>query len=245
LSPKLVEYIFLEMFLIKKVFPFEDLHENARAKLRQESLLLPSSLLPSHGSSQEDHDLVERRMDSCQNIATELVKDPMLETEALGAPSKINQDSLAIIGTETQVYPLPVVSSHVPSATVHTTVSPEQCSRAPVLLERTESGQVVTKSTISGSSSEFGVNEVPGDDPAVPTTGDGPVVSTTGLKIRSKSGIFKPKIYMDGAIRYSLFSSTGEPQTSTKHWVIKIGRQQWILSFKLYKIIKLGIWCLL
>jgi hypothetical protein len=76
-------------------------------------------------------------MDSCQNIATELVKDPMLETEALGAPSEINQDSLAIIGTETQVYPLSVVSSHVPSATVRTTVSPGQCSRAPVLLERT------------------------------------------------------------------------------------------------------------
>jgi hypothetical protein len=128
-------YISRDVVFDKKVFPFEDLHENAGAKLRQEILLLPSSLLPSHGSSQKDHDLVERRMDSCQNIATELVEDPMLETKAPGAPSEINQDSPAIIGTETQVNSLPVISSPVSLVAVHTTVLPGQRSRALVLLE--------------------------------------------------------------------------------------------------------------
>jgi hypothetical protein len=39
------------------------------------------------------------------------------------------------------------------------------------------------------------------------------VAQHRGVKTRSKSGISKPKIYMDGTVRYSLFTSTGEPQT--------------------------------
>jgi hypothetical protein len=72
---------------------------------------------------------------------------------------------------------------------------------------------VATESTIPRSSSGSDADEVPGDDPTAPMTSDGPTVSTTGVKTRSKSGIFKPKIYIDGTIQYSLFSSTGEPQT--------------------------------
>jgi hypothetical protein len=39
------------------------------------------------------------------------------------------------------------------------------------------------------------------------------VAHQRGIRIRSKSGISKPKVYTDGTVQYSLFTSIGEPQT--------------------------------
>jgi hypothetical protein len=39
------------------------------------------------------------------------------------------------------------------------------------------------------------------------------MVQPRGVKTRSKSGISKPKVYMDGTVWYSLFTSIEEPQT--------------------------------
>jgi hypothetical protein len=50
------------------------------------------------------------------------------------------------------------------------------------------------------------------DDPVVYQNQE-VMVQPRGVKTRSKSGIPKPKIYMDGTVWYSLFTSTGEPQT--------------------------------
>jgi hypothetical protein len=49
------------------------------------------------------------------------------------------------------------------------------------------------------------------------------IIQQRGVKTRSKSGISKPKIYMDGTVQYSLFTSTGEPQTLDEAF----GRKDW------------------
>jgi hypothetical protein len=51
------------------------------------------------------------------------------------------------------------------------------------------------------------------------------VAQPRGTRTRSKSEISKPKVYTDGTIHYSLFTSTGEPQTldeafGSKDWKI-------------------------
>jgi hypothetical protein len=47
-------YISCGVTFYEQVFPFEDLHENAGPKLRQEIILLPSSLLPSYDGVHRD-----------------------------------------------------------------------------------------------------------------------------------------------------------------------------------------------
>jgi hypothetical protein len=53
--------------------------------------------------------------------------------------------------------------------------------------------------------------------------GDRHVANQGGVKTRSKSGIFKLKIYTDVTVQYSLYTSTWEPQTPSEAF----GNENW------------------
>jgi hypothetical protein len=97
-------YISRDVIFYEQVFPFEDLHENAGAKLRQEILLLPSNLLPSYDGVHGDQVSLSREGNIQQNAS--MVQEEPVETETEevlpGVPSATNIDLVPMIGTEVQ-----------------------------------------------------------------------------------------------------------------------------------------------
>jgi hypothetical protein len=84
-------YISHDVVFDEQIFPFEDLHENAGAKLRQEISLLSPDLMPSYNMFQGD-----------QNSVPEGGEEEIHVQVLLGAPSNSVVDSIPIIGTKIQ-----------------------------------------------------------------------------------------------------------------------------------------------
>jgi hypothetical protein len=97
-------YISRDVIFDEQVFPFEDLHENAGAKLRQEILLLPSNLLPSYDGVHGDQVSLSQEGNIQQNASMVQEEPAETETEEVlpGVPSATNIDLIPMIGTEVQ-----------------------------------------------------------------------------------------------------------------------------------------------
>jgi hypothetical protein len=121
-----------------------------------------------------------------------------------GVPSETIVDYVAIISTKIHVDPPATayqgvcVQDPAPTRLINVWDSPARSSHAP------PSGH--------GYLSQQGLIVEPVGSAVEPTTGDDRVVHRNGVETRSKSGISKPKIYINGTIQYSLSTSIGKPQ---------------------------------
>jgi hypothetical protein len=97
-------YISRDVIFDEQVFPFEDLHENAGAKLRQEILILPSNLLPSYDGVHGDQVSLSQEGNIQQNASMVQEEPAETETEEVlpGVPSATNIDLIPMIGIEVQ-----------------------------------------------------------------------------------------------------------------------------------------------
>jgi hypothetical protein len=94
-------YISHDVVFDEQIFPFEDLHENTGAKLRQEISLLSPDLVPSYDMFQVEQNLVQRG----ENILLDEENQGEIQIRAQsrpGAPSNSARDFVPIIGPEIQ-----------------------------------------------------------------------------------------------------------------------------------------------
>jgi hypothetical protein len=205
-------YITHDVTFDEQVFPFEKLHENVGAKLRQEILLLPSNLLPRYDGAYRDRVSLPREENNEQNPETVQEEPAEEETDVLipGVPSASDIDSVPMIGTE--IPDDSGIDSCVDSRADQPSVRHGGTGDSPAQSH-------VPRTTKSGHLSQLDhvgyVEEM--------NNGDRHVANQGGVKTRSKSGIFKPKIYTDDTVRYSLYTSTWEPQIPSEAF----GNENW------------------
>jgi hypothetical protein len=198
-------YITHDVTFDEQVFPFKKLHENVGAELRQEILLLPSNLSPRYDGAYRDRVSLPREENNEQNPET--VQE---ETDVLipGVPSTPDIDSVPMIGTE--IPDDSGIDSCVDSRADQPSVRHGGTGDSPAQSH-------VPRTTKSGHLSQLdhAIEEM--------NNGDRHVANQGGVKTRSKSGIFKLKIYTDVTVRYSLYTSTWEPQTPSEAF----GNENW------------------
>jgi hypothetical protein len=79
-------YISRDVIFDEHIFPFEDLHENAGAKLRQEILLLPQNLLPGLNAHHREETILAQKQNMQQEVQSEQGNNE------LGEPSSADRD---------------------------------------------------------------------------------------------------------------------------------------------------------
>jgi hypothetical protein len=188
-------YISRDVVFDQQIFPFEDLHENTGAKLRQEISLLPPDLVPSY-------DMFQVEQNSVQWGENLLPDEETLGETQNGAQSKpgvhinLAGDLDPIIGAEIQKY------LHRPAAMMRdsdliataTQDSPARTSHAP---QGQVSSSVGAALIVEGSAVEQASRDGP------PAHHDQEhVAQPREVRTRYKSGIYKPKVYTDGTIQY-------------------------------------------
>jgi histone deacetylase 1/2 len=211
-------YISRDVVFDEENFPFASLHENAGARLRQEISLLPEHLLSINqggvcsndrylsntntnphdhenavidGQEIEEVDLQEIGPNSRPNHAHSSTYNNQAQNDEAGAESEDDSPATAgRSGAESRAD-----SPGAPASASHRVGPRGDRQQAPA-------SQELPTPSATGSGVEpptFGVASDSATQPA------------PHLKTRSQSGIFKPKIYTDGTIRYENYTSTGEP----------------------------------
>jgi hypothetical protein len=209
-------YISRDVIFDEHVFPFEGLHDNAGAKLRQEIMLLHPSLLSESHAFLEGHGLPRSEDEVQQEISED---ENNVRNNSLGTPSQDDRDSLPIGVQDNSVADIDI-----------------EAVGALSLIR--ESGEVATghRSCSPSKSQPVETEQVlHGIDPistAESRTIDVPLAPVENIKTRSKSGIFKQKVYTDGTIRYSLSVTTGEPRTLDEALIDKNWRKAMDLEFQ-------------
>jgi hypothetical protein len=191
-------YISRDVVFDEQIFPFEDLHENAGAKLRQEISLLSPDLMPSYNMFQGD-----------QNSVPEGGEEEIHVQVLSGAPSNSVVDSIPIISTKIQedlrTQPAPMMRDSASigyaltamwdSPMMETRDSLATSSHAP----RTAQGHVPSRSVGTPVEEGSSVRQYPTDGSVVHQNQE-VIVQPRGVKTRSKFEISKPKIYTDGIV---------------------------------------------
>jgi hypothetical protein len=193
-------YISRDVTFDENIFPFAQLHPNARTRLRHEISLLPSDLRPSTfdqgGELSSDH--MFNSNNSCDEVCAE---------------NKGNSNS----ATHDDLVSVPILRSTDAGST----------QQEGVTLPTGEEANVDTDSPglANGANPATDppvLSALPG--PSAPTSFEPSVEETTiRPRTRLQSGIRKPKVYTDGTIRYSCLTSSGEPGNlneafGDKHW---------------------------
>lgn len=227
-------YVSRDVIFDETVFPFSQLKSNAGAQLRAEIALLPSDLVAHDqgGEQQSDHVL------DFPN-ATNGLDDSSSSTDFCGTDECVDltHSATASDGVNGAGNSTP---GSVPDVTRETAQAPEQQQHG-------EGAQPHSARDTSPSSCTSSARPVPHQTvPALghDLTGTSADTSTDGVAVqdieqgaegeldlnrprtRLQGGIRKPKVYTDGTVRYSCFTSTGEP------WRINIGRMQWMQSIQ-------------
>jgi hypothetical protein len=185
-------YISRDVIFDEHIFPFEDLHENAGAKLRQEILLLPQNLLPGLNVHHREETILAQKQNMQQEVQSEQGNNE------LGEPSSADRD-------------LPGVQ-HQPASEGH--VVPSSPARQPGNTNSISINASTLPAQAGVDTEESGDNaDAPAGAADEPSHAAASVLPTEKIKTRFKSGISKPKVYTDSIVRYSLLTATGEPQT--------------------------------
>jgi hypothetical protein len=160
-------------------------------------MLLPPSLLSESHAFLEGHDLPRSEEEVQQEISED---ENNVRNNSLGTPSQDDRDSLPI-GVQDNLVAVIDTEAIGALSPIHESdeAATGQRSRAP-----SKSQPVETEEVLHGIDPIF---------TAESRTIDVPLAPVENIKTRSKSGIFKPKVYTDGTIRYSLSVTTGEPRT--------------------------------
>jgi hypothetical protein len=220
-------YISRDVIFDEDIFPFAALHENARARLRQEISLLPEHLLsPNHGGvGSNDQYLSNTDPTNPHESMSVDIDGQEIEgsnQEALGENSAGNtvqnspgeqaetDEGGTKIGDD-----LAAVTSGAAGARSHADSAPATRTAPAVGMDNSagESGARGDQRQASPAQ-ERPTASAGGSGAAQVESGaaSNPAASPTQRpKTRSQSGISKPKVYIDGTIRYANYSSTREP----------------------------------
>jgi len=209
-------YISRDVVFDETVFPFSKLHPNAGARLRSEiHCLHPTLLNPTHG---EEH-LVGQFTNHPAEIANDLVAVQQGGNSHLIAGNTSNDGCSPDAGHETDMAGESALGSAADQASgaasgASESIPGESAPATTPLPGGTGTATLPPPASMGGTSGS----------PSVPTRSDGS--APTGMssesyapqrpRTRLQSGIRKDKVYTDGTVRYSLFSSTGEPYTVEK-----------------------------
>lgn len=228
-------YVSRDVTFDEQVFPFANLHPNAGARLRAEISLLPSNLTNStfdqggeeqhdqkmfniHVSNATDEVCVDAAIDTgCDDgITGENGNENAGENTDAGALDRVHIASENRAG-ESLLDPAPdATSSQGEQAVSSGSASQgEQVSSPQRSPARSSAGNQssAAASTPVVSTRMHAINVPTGS--SSPAAHAQPSVSSEVMrpKTRLQSGIRKEKIYTDGTVRYSCFTSSGEPQT--------------------------------
>lgn len=208
-------YVSRDVTFDEHEFPFSHLHSNAGARLRAEISLLPEHLL-SHAYDQggEKHSTdhmheyilpVSTNSQDLSPVFTEIGTGGIIpgtsdglhpeNDDQAGKTASDQPSTSAVLPLQPQQsleqQPDGTTSSHHPASPAH--ASPPRQPAVDV--------SAGTHHDASGSSAS--------DEPVATTA---PPEVTLRPKTRLQSGIRKEKIYTDGTVKYSCFTSSGEPQ---------------------------------
>jgi len=233
-------YISRDVVFDESVFPFESLHKNAGARLRNEILLLPSHLLNNMGDVSCNADASNNHNHNDASSDSPCVQDLVEENRVqFGAHLTPEQHAAEGVPTSADIEPdlsasngfdsaedfvsdssAPALDSHSPTANLPSTspasVSPPNAGGLPCVSTAHEPPGGSSRNTRSTGHGILQTGSATEDTTAGESSAPRP-------RTRSQSGISKPKIFTDGTIRYIFFSSTGEPQTLQE----ALGNQRW------------------
>jgi hypothetical protein len=225
-------YISRDIIFDENIFPFANLHSNAGARLRSEILLLPPTLC-SPESSHKGGEIPINHMvtvsnpdsnfsvlDSAPNIAENRAE---ASNKGAHAGAEIGIDTGAEIGIDSGAAPLTSVpdSGTVPG----TIISDIDSGAAPLISVPAADSGTIPGVALSGDQRHDDA-ESPQESNQVSessTQRSDVVIPDVRPRTRLQGGIHKPKVYTDDTIRYSCFTSTGEPQNleeamENKNW---------------------------
>ncbi len=204
----------------EQVFPFATLHPNAGARLRAEIALLPPGLTPSDQGGEEHHDhMFNISIPSTTDISCAGPPE-IAATDALGTLDGVPGAHEEL--SESTQDSAPAAVSGLPTDTPGSLSQGEQ-ERSPA---RTAVRSQPSHQSGGDTSAGSGVLSPAHGDNIVTSDVTAPGSSTSAApaqqqipaevmrpKTRLQSGIRKEKVYTDGTVRYSCFTSSGEPQS--------------------------------
>ena len=227
------------MIFDETVFPFSKLHPNAGAKLRSEiHCLHPTLSNPTHGGERLVGQFTNYPPDIANDlleVPQEQNQDQTQETSAGDIPNiggslhtRHEADSGPVGAAQsTPGSASPEESTQAPAGRSEPAAVPNSSSAPGQSASGTATSARAASPTSGrragehlpqrqhGSASASAHVDIPGSsvEPAesTETTDVDPPQEITRPRTRLQSGIRKDKVYTDGTIRYSLFSSTGEP----------------------------------
>jgi hypothetical protein len=220
-------YISRDVIFDENVFPFEAMHENAGARLRQEILLLPKHLRnssqgeatsrsiffddhPNHDNVEVVANVQEFREENPDQFEHQMIINsraggqlPNLATRRSSAESQA--DSSTGFGVDSHV------DSPALAPTSHSGAASAVGGASPGLTRAQVSNPAVETHAPAAASLDAPTAALPAA-PTGSSAAPNPAASPMRPNTRLQSGIVKPKIYTDGTIWYANFCSTREPK---------------------------------
>jgi hypothetical protein len=216
-------YISRDVTFDENIFPLAQLHPNAGARLRHEISLLPSDLRPP--TSDQGGELSNDHMFNSNNSCDEVCAENRVDAANSEEPREVNPANGVGTGADANLVPGPTLS---PSGSSGIGAGPLQPEAATMSTGEEEAGDDLPTPTGTNPRAESPAPHSPAPESSAPISSEPAGMApaeeiTTRPRTRLQSGIRKPKVYTDGTIKYSCFTSSGEPQNlneafGNKHW---------------------------